>query len=100
MSEPLTKTQLCTLAVVQFFRENPDRWCKEYAARRADGPPCDPEEREAVVFCFMGAWQRLGFDLALIPRGFSPETHNDHAANLDEMLLSAQRAARLSTPVL
>jgi hypothetical protein len=98
MSQPLTRTQLCTLAVVQFFRENPDRWCREYAAMTTDGMPCSPEWSIAVRFCFLGAWRRLGFDLALCPGEFSPAIHNDGASNLDEMLMNAQRAAALRVP--
>ena len=100
MSQPLTKTQLCTLAVVQFFRENPDRWCRHYAARRADGQPCSPDWSGAAAFCFIGAWRRLGFGSDLCPLGFRPAIHNDAAANLDEMLLNAQRAAGLPVPSL
>ena len=43
MSQPLTRTQLCTLAVVQFFRDNPDRWCRQFAAKTAYGQPCSPD---------------------------------------------------------
>ena len=100
MSQPLTRAQLCTLSVVQFFRENPDRWCRYYAARSADGEPCSPDWPRAVAFCFIGAWHRLGFDTDLCPRRFKPTIHNDAAANLDEMLLNAQRAAGLPVPSL
>jgi hypothetical protein len=98
MSQPLTNAQLCTLAVVQFFRENPDRWCRNYAGMTADGMPCSPEWPIAVRFCFIGAWRRLEFDPGLCPREFWPELHNDRASNLGEMLLSAQRAAGLPVP--
>ena len=98
MSQPLTKAQLCTLAVVQFFRDNPSRWCRQYAGKTADGLPCSPVWPSAVAFCFIGAWRRLGFDPALCPREFSPAIHNDGASNLDEMLMNAQRAAGLPVP--
>jgi hypothetical protein len=98
MSQPLTGSQLCTLAVVQFFRENPDRWCRVYAARTAKGLPCSPSYRHAVAFCFVGAWWRLGFDPCLCPPQFFPALHNDKAVDLDEMLMNAQRAAGLPTP--
>lgn len=95
MSRPLTKTQLCTLQVVQFFRENPGRWCRVNSARTADGQACSPDWPGAVAFCFIGAWRRLGFDPGLCPRNFLPALHNDGASNLDEMLMNAQRAAGL-----
>ena len=99
MSQPLTRTQLCTLSVVRFFRENPDRWCRQYAAMGVDGQPCSPDgPGSAVAFCFIGAWRRLGFAADLCPRGFRPTIHNDAAANLDEMILNAQRAAGLPVP--
>lgn len=98
MSQPLTRAQLCTLAVVQFFRDNPNQWCRQCAAKTADGWPCSPLWPSAVAFCFFGAWRRLGFDPGLCPRGFVPAIHNDAAASLDEMLLNAQRAAGLPVP--
>jgi hypothetical protein len=98
MSKPLTKTQLYTLEVVRFFRENPHRWCRKYAALDTRGYPCDPNSRRAVAYCFIGAWWKLGFDPALTPEKFFPAVHNDKASDLDQMLVNAQRAAGL--PVL
>ena len=74
MSLPLTRTQLCTLQVVQFFRENPDRWCRVNAAMTADGGACSPDWSDAVAFCFIGAWRRLGFAADLCPLGFRPRS--------------------------
>src|SRR4051812_1180285 len=98
MSQPLTRAQLCTLAVVKFFRDDPRRWCRYFPAKTANGFGCSPDYGAAVAFCFIGAWRRLGFDPALCPRAFSPEFHNDAAADLDEMLMNAQRAAGLPVP--
>ena len=99
MSQPLTETQLCTLEVVRFFRDYPERWCRTYAAKTASGQPCCPDNHRAVAFCFIGAWWRLGFDPSMAPSDFYPAVHNDRAADLDEMLLNAQRAAGLPVPI-
>lgn len=98
MSKPLTKTQLCTLEVVRFFKENPDKWCKHALARDKAGESVHPINAAAEQFCFIGAWMRLGLSEVEMPRGFNPHDYNDNMDNVDAMLHHVQRLAGLPVP--